>query len=147
MSKALVILRHENSLKIVAAYLQEKGIESVLVALDPVDLPDQTQTALTQIKDVLQDGVCIIVLGTKVYDTVKREKTDPPEKLIDFLEFLKNNGGADIPICLTHLSTMPDALIEEIKQTRLCATWVENDNLKNDGMNNLGPLILKALDQ
>lgn len=145
MAKILVILRHENSLNVVGDYLTERGHAAVLVALDPVELPAQVPTALKQIEAALMETPQAIVLGTKVYDEQKSEKNDPPKRLIAFLNLLRDWGAGDTPVLLTHLAEMPRTLIEAVEQTGLQVSYVENDNLKRDGMSNLGPLIDKAL--
>lgn len=147
MGRALVILRHEKSLAIVRAWLQSHDMDAVCVALDPVELPEATEAALKQIQTSIEDGVAVIIVGTKVYDRVKKEKTDPPEQLIEFLELLKSYGCGTTPLCLTHLADMPTALVAEITGMGLNARFVENDNLGRDGMGNLGPLIIKALEK
>lgn len=143
--RALVILRHEKSLGIVREWMGTNGIKADCVALDPVEMPEATEAALREIENSIRGGVDIIILGTKVYDAVKRDKTDPPEQLIDFLQLLKSYGCGDAPLCLTHLADMPQQLIAEIGDTGLNVRWVENDNLGRDGMGNLGPLILSTL--
>jgi hypothetical protein len=146
MGRALVILRHEKSLAIVRAWLQDHDIDAVCVALDPVELPDDTEAALKQIRQSIENGVAVIILGTKVYDHTKKEQTDPPEQLIEFLEILKSYSCGTTPLCLTHLADMPPALVAETRAMGLNVRFVENDNLGRDGMHNLGPVILKALD-
>lgn len=143
--KILVILRHENSLRIVHDYLETKDMQSICIALDPVELPGDVDTALHKIKSAIQSGIDAVIIGTKVYDSVKRDKSEPPARLIEFLNLLKNHGIDQTPICMTHLSSMSDDLIQNIKNTGLKITWVENDNLKSDQMTNLGPLLLAAL--
>lgn len=143
--KILVVLRHENSLKIAADWLRAQGLEPVTVALDPIDLPDGVAPAMAAIEANLASGVAAVVAGTKVYDTVKLDKFDPPARLIDFLELLKSYGLGQAPVCLTNLGILPVSLLTEIKVLDMNVSHVDQDNLKNDGMNNLGPLILQAL--
>lgn len=145
MAKILVILRHENSLNVVRDYLVERNLEPVLVALDPVELPGEVGGALAVIRQTVQENVDVIVLGTKVYDSEKSEKIDAPKRLMEFLELLKGYGVKQQPVLLTHLAEMPANLLADAKATGLAIDYVENDNLKRDGMSNLGPLIDKAL--
>ncbi len=145
MIKVLVVLRHENSLNVVRDYLIERQYKPLLVALDPVELPEQVPAALATLRAYVAETPDVIVLGTKVYDDVKAEKADPPQRLIEFLDQLKTCGTGQTPIVLTHLVEMPATLLAEIKATGLNITYVENDNLKRDGMNNLGPQIMAAL--
>jgi hypothetical protein len=123
--KILTILRHENSLNVVRVFAQELELEAVTVALDPVALPD----------------CAAVVMGTKVYDAVK----DGPSQLPEFLQQLQAWGIGQKPICLTHLQTMPADMQAMLTNTGLRVLWVDNDNLKRDGMSNLGPLIRQAI--
>jgi len=142
MKKILVVLRHQNSLQIVENFLNEKGMYGIYVVLDPVELPELTAFALKTIESAIASGVDAVVIGTKVYDDIKQEKTDPPLRLIEFLELLQTYGIGKTPICMTHLAVIPHDLIRKIRNLGMNIGFVENDNLKSDGMKNLGPLIL-----
>lgn len=139
--KVLTILRHEKSLNIVREFVESKGGTMIAVALDPVELPDQVDAALAQIKSALAAGVDVIAMGTKVYDPVK----GGPSHLPQFLTLLKEYGVGDTPIALTHLVEYTDADKQGIAASGLNITSVENDNLGRDGMINFGPLIEKAI--
>lgn len=139
--KVLTILRHANSLNIVKAWTEEQGGEMIDVALDPVELPDEVASAVEKTKMAIQNGVDVVVLGTKVYDPVK----GGPSHLVEFLNVLKDAGIGSTPICLTHLEDVPTEMQSTAEATGLNLLWVGNDNLKRDQMNNLGPLVLKAV--
>lgn len=141
----LVILRHENSLNTVHDFLATRNIRVSGVALDPVEFPSLVPNALREISNIISQKPDAIVIGTKVYDSQKQDKSEPPLQLIEFLEWMKSRKIGTIPICMTHLGSMPDSLWQKIKNTELNVSFVDNDNLKNDGMNNLGPLILRTL--
>ena len=143
--KVLIILRHENSLQTADAFLQSHHLQTELIALDPVEQERDVDAAIAKIRQAIETRPDVIAIGTKVYDDIKSEKTDPPKKLIEFLNLLKNWGAKDIPICLTHLATMPENLKADIAACGLDFTYVEDDNLKRDGMSRFGPLILAAL--
>ena len=145
MKRILVILRHANSLDIVKTYLEENGMTGIYIALDPVEVPGQVAAALADIKSAIRSGVDAVLMSTKVYDSTKLDKIEPPLQLIDFLDILKQFAIGNTPLCLTHLATLPEELIRQIKTIGLNVTWVENDNLKNDRMANSGPLLLSAL--
>lgn len=140
--KVLTILRHANSLNIVKAWTEEQGGQMIDVALDPVELPNEVAMAVDKAKSTIAKGVDVVVLGTKVYDPVK----GGPSHLTEFLNVLKQAGIGSTPICLTHLEDVPVEMQKAATATGLNLFWVGNDNLKRDQMNNLGPLILKAVD-
>jgi len=137
--KILVILRHEKSLNIVKTWAEENGIDVILVAMDPIELPHEMDRALQQIKDALP-LVDAVAAGTKVYNDTKESS-----RLVEFMDMLKDMGLGSKPVCLTHLddeSTLDEsALLAVHPQT----SFVYNDNLGRDQMSNFGPLILKAL--
>lgn len=143
--KALIILRHINSIETVRLYLMERGIECSHVVLDPIELPENTETAIQFISKLLAEKPDLIIAGTKIFETDNQDKLAQPLRLIEFLKFLHSEGAGQTPICLTHLMEMPQGLRTEIDKTGLNIHIVENDNLKRDGMSNLGPLIMTAL--
>lgn len=141
MSKTLlVILRHENSLSTVKAYIEQRGDSVIAVALDPIEKPEAVDSALKMIESAVPKAD-VIIMGTKVYDTSK----EGPSRLIEFLDMLKKFQVNNKPVCLTHLHAFEASAIAALKDTGLNLSWVENDNLKRDGMSNLGPLIQKAI--
>jgi hypothetical protein len=138
--RILVVLRHENSLNIARSFVEGCGGVMAGVTLDAIELSEQVPEAMEKIREEVQSADAI-VLGTKVYDDDK----NGPSRLFDLLDFLDKYGVGEKPILLTHLYDMPEDMKAGLCR-RANLGWVENDNLKRDGMKNLGPLILRAFD-
>lgn len=137
--KILVILRHQNSLNIAQSFIEEHGGRMEGVALDVIELSEQVPEAMEKIRAGIRSSDAVI-LGTKVYDSIK----DGPSHLEEFLDFLDECGVGSKPILLTHLHDMAENMKTELLSRAARLSWVENDNLKRDGMANLGPLLLRA---
>jgi hypothetical protein len=141
MSKnLLVILRHANSLNIVNEWAAGQKINTVLVAMDPIELPGEMENALAQVKAALPK-IDVVYMGTKVFND---NATD--SRLGEFLAMLKEMGLNGKPVCLTHLHEKGT-----LDEDALCAIYphldfVYDDNLKRDQMAQSGPMVLKAFD-
>ena len=135
----LVVLRHAHSLQVVQDYVTALGGASRAVALDPIAAANQVKTALADILAAIP-YTDIVITGTKVYDEVK----DGPSRLADLLDLFQTAGIGAKPVCLTHLQNFTPEALAALRASPLKLLWCENDNLKRDGMTQLGPLILQA---
>jgi len=138
--KVLIVLRHENSLRIVQEYVAAHGGTCLLVALDPIEAPLKVAEAL----DAIRSGVAevdMVVMGTKVFDMSK----EGGSRLLELLLVLKSYGVAQKPICMTHLQSFLPETERALKELGMNLFWCEKDNLKRDNMTNLGPIMQKAM--
>ena len=147
--KVVVILRHENSLEIFKTYFQQTYPEQYDVeplVLDRIERPQAAGRAMRKLGKLIQNdaqNIAAIVVGTKVND---REKAEA-QHCGTLLRYMVANGLTEkIPVIATHLDHFNDAqreTLQAIPNVRL--SIVENDNLGQNGMVNLGPVLERVL--